>query len=1145
MPTPIDGIPVTPPLDARAALAARLFDEPVAAECAHIAVALIALALLRQAADAVPLFGWLALVSGTAIARALVRRAIARQGVRPDRVPPLLRASIVATGLSWGAGAFYFASRLPLGGTAVVMVVLCGLAAAATSTLLGDPPSYYGFTAALIVPLAGGLLIDPSAPGHLGFVFLTLLFGGVTTLTYRRAHTILREAVASAHVLAGSRLSVLGERRFLDKLVASVPIAVAVLNRDDTVQRVNPVFESMFGFPSSEVVGRRIDDAIVPPEGLATARWLKERTGQEGGVSHEAERRRKDGRKVFVRIAAARVDADSGATLVLYDDMTDRRAREQRTAAQTTVVHALGEATSDQDAIPVVLVAVGHHLGWHAASYWRVDSAADSARCTFTWAEDRVTRNELATTLPGADVTRGDGIIGQAWATHSEIWVEELGGHPSELPAAIGTLRTKGSAVAVPVDRGGETVGVLVFLSGQTQPRDASELEAISIIATQLGNAMDRFRVEGALREAETRYRQLVEAAADVVWRVDLEGRFTFVNGASRHVWGFPPDALVGQRFSMLAHPNVVDPMEIGFAHLFEGDELRNYETVTRTPSGGAVHTSVSASPLRDRDGTIVGAQGIARDIGNEVAMRVANEAARVAAEEAAMAKSAFLANMSHEIRTPMTGILGLAELMLTSELPPDQRRSVELIAASGETLLHIINDILELSKIEAHQLELEVAPFELASAIQPTAALLAPTAKARGVSVRVEIDPRLPRNVRGDCTRLGQILTNLLGNAIKFTPNGSIVVSISPIGDPPGDQVRFSVRDTGVGIGPDAIARIFEPFRQADTSTTRLYGGTGLGLSIARRLVDLMGGVLEVDSEVGVGSDFHFTVRLPASTAPRVSTRRTDPTGQRLVPADLDPPTRALRILIAEDNPVNQEVAATMLRRRGHQVDTANNGREAVDAVRDTVYDVVLMDIQMPLLDGIQATLEIRSRETTTPLSIIALTANALAGERERCLDAGMNDYLSKPFRPLDLIATVEGTIDEAHERLARRSTPTSAFAFPVDVEGLRAELVSSGVGDALDTILQLFATDAPKRLAAIEHAVTTVDAHSIVRAAHAFKSSAGTIRARELARCLQALEDAARGGRETDVTRVVVTVREHYRAVMEQLGDRRPTAS
>ena len=538
------------------------------------------------------------------------------------------------------------------------------------------------------------------------------------------------------------------------------------------------------------------------------------------------------------------------------------------------------------------------------------------------------------------------------------------------------------------------------LLSRQAEARMADLDSIVAERTAQLRNAHGQIEREFQERaKAQEAFRIIFQASTIGIALLDTNGRYVDVNRAFETQFELTRDHLIGK------NPAELDAVsqrtmralheEIERTRDAEAQEIA-YESRTGRRTGLLWTRQVEVHGSGHRLCLLL-------DITDRKEMEEKLRWARIEAEAAARAKSEFLANMSHEIRTPMNGILGFTELALRTELARDQRDFLETVDSSARALLRIINDILDFSKIEAGRLDLESAPFSLTECLDSAASVALPSARKKRLDFRWNVSPGTPDFLIGDATRLRQILLNLIGNAVKFTAAGSVTTEVRAASfDGCRVELQFAVRDTGIGIPMEKQRLIFEPFRQAEGYMTRKYGGTGLGLAIVTKLLDLAGGRIRVESKEGAGSTFHFTIPFLFSDKPPVP--RPDPE------MAAEGPIAPLSILVAEDNDVSRLLVGKLLAQQGHTVTAARTGLEALTLHEQGTFDLILMDVQMPDMDGLQATAEIRERESVTGehVPIIALTAHAIKGDRERCLDAGMDDYLSKPIQPDELTAVI-----------------------------------------------------------------------------------------------------------------------------------------
>ena len=604
------------------------------------------------------------------------------------------------------------------------------------------------------------------------------------------------------------------------------------------------------------------------------------------------------------------------------------------------------------------------------------------------------------------------------------------------------------------------------------------------------------------------------------------DGSAAWVNEAFVRMTGYSADEIIGRRpdrllFGTSTNSESVAEIEESFRHGHGlSDEFLQYRK-----DGKTFWALWNLTPVFDERGSVSRWIAVGTDITKRRQAQAALEVAKESAEAASRAKSEFLANMSHEIRTPLNAVIGMTELTLATDLAADQRDYLNTVKYSADSLLELLNDILDLSKIEAGKMEIEAVPFDLTRLVRTTLRSLEVRAIEKDLNLEWHIPGDMPSFLLGDPIRLRQVLVNLVGNAIKFTEGGKVVVEVEELWQSDGEiRLHFSVHDTGIGISPDKLDTIFEVFTQADSSTTRRFGGTGLGLAISSQLVQLMRGKISAQSETGRGSTFHFSLRFRIASENEI--------GEIARPQDfgaadtIDVSPERLHVLIADDQAANRTIAGRILEKRGHQVTFADNGNEALIALKRQHFDVIVMDVQMPDMDGLETTEEIRrhERQTGAHVPIVALTAHAMAGDRERCLGAGMDAYLPKPLRAQQFQTLVEKLgipSSFARERdgsaaLLQPECPTDAeFDFTSALERL------DGDTELLKEQMQFFVVDSAKLMEEIDAAIRRDDGKTLQFAAHRLKGLIASYDVHDAADLALKLEFMGRDAKLDDATK------------------------
>jgi len=565
------------------------------------------------------------------------------------------------------------------------------------------------------------------------------------------------------------------------------------------------------------------------------------------------------------------------------------------------------------------------------------------------------------------------------------------------------------SVALIPLHVGDQVIGLLQFNDRRPDQFSQTQIESLERIADSLAISLSRRQAEEDLRESRNLLHNIINSTTESIYAKDLKGRYILLNASTERIFGKSASDILGKDDSLLFPPDEALAIMDGDRTVIEGGVVITCEEVVTDVAGKKMTFLSTKGPLFDASRKPVGLFGIARNITDRKQAEENLRQAKTDAEAANTAKSYFLATMSHEIRTPMNGVIGMIELLQHTELTQEQREYADSAKQSGIALVRLLNNILDLAKIEAEKIELEPAIFDLRSVISEIIIFLSLKAREKGIRLISSMDTDVPASLKGDEGRLRQILTNLIGNAVKFTTNGTITLHVrKDTEDENSVTIRFLVQDSGIGIAADKLDLIFNPFIQADSSTTRSYGGTGLGLTICKRLAELMGGDIGVESTEGKGSTFWVTVVMEK--------QRGDNRNLRQVPLNLSyiggNESAEIRILLTEDDPTTQKIVPKLLKKYGYQVDVARDGKEALHALQNYDYALVLMDCMMPEISGYDVTAVIRDPASAVrwhDIPIIALTGNAMKQDRDKCVAVGMNDHLPKPLILENVLAKLD----------------------------------------------------------------------------------------------------------------------------------------
>ncbi|QDU75908.1 Signal transduction histidine-protein kinase BarA [Bremerella volcania] len=980
---------------------------------------------------------------------------------------------------------------------------------------------------------------------------------------------------------------------------------------------------------------------------------------QSNGQRIELVARRANGNLLPVELSISRVTiSDKTYFNAFVRDITEWRQEEELHSKKLLEAELLSQATSHAvtaetfaESLKRLLDLICTQIEWPFGHVWMPYDSGLMLSSSHIWhMESGLDISDFVKRTQATQFRYGEGLPGTIWKRREPVWMEE-----SEISAMIRMRSHDGipirSAFGFPVIADGDVVTILEFFHTEKVEQDQGLLDIVRRVGEEMGKVAQSRRFE----QQRARLAAIVDSSYDAIIGKSLDGRITSWNYGAELVYGYSAEEAVGQTSELVLpddqeneEPEILEAIALG-------RRLEEFETIRVRKDGRKIAVSVTMSPVVDSTGQVVGSSTIERDITERRRAEEELQRARDSAIRASRTRAEFLANVSHELRTPMNAIIGMTSMALDEDLTPQLRDYLETANDSAHSLLTLLNDILDFSKLESGKFSIVKENFILADVVEESIKTLSSQAFAKGLELVCRIPRDLPREVIGDGIRLRQILTNLISNAIKFTDQGEIVVSVEVVRIWPDEaRFRFAVKDTGIGIPVEEQQRILEPFTQVDSSSTRIHGGTGLGLAISSELLRMMGGRLSLQSEVGQGSNFSFRlsfdlpisqnmdtidslpfeklrelpvlvvddnatnrkiiaetlttwgmkpitandaqqaigilrqnlendmsfpliivdalmpgmdgyelsrevrklrpdsespVILMVSSADRKEFRENEAStdiaafvqkpvtqtdlirsilrAMRLATPQAPPPTTAagsgqplasLSVLLAEDTPANQKVVTTMLKKRGHSVTVAQNGREAVELFKKQTFDVVLMDVQMPILDGFQATSVIRAleRDANSATPIIAMTAHAMRGDREKCLEAGMDAYVAKPLDVKQLLGLIESVAEDRFATQANQHEVDDSFSSHptpiIDYAGAMKRLGNDA--ELFQEFIVYYDEDARQLVQQIEEAIQTKATGDLHRAAHNLKGLAANLGAQRVVNASYSLERIGKNG-------------------------------